>query len=587
VKFVNDYKHTVAQYIIIGGEPSSIRSASCPTRLSRIDRVIVGILLNNAGQILLFLFASAVFASSQSPDQNKNKQIANFFPHHRIRTKNQQSQNLFDEGLGLIYALDYSGAAKAFRAAAKADPTSAMAYWGISYALGSDYYYHTAGDPAREREAYDALQRAQALAADGAKEEKQYILATSKRYCNCQHPDRPKQAMDFKNAMADLVRDYPDDLDAATLYAQSIMNLRPWELWNPDGTPAEGTPEILAVLESVLRRDPHHWGAIHYYIHAVEASPHPERALAQVQLLPTLTPAIGHLVHMPAHIYIRTGDYPAAEAACRKAALLDENHLQSASDMFTVLSYLHDLYFLAAAAGMDNDYATARKAALKVAETVAPHLNDKPALQVFLTVQPSVLIRFHRWGEILRLPEPDRQFDLANTFWHFTHGIALAATSELAASEAEQRILQQRLDATGPNEIYGMSAVNKTRDVLTIASDILAAKILMAKHDYGRAIVRLRDAVKIQDSLKYSEPPTWFYPVRESLGAALLVDGQSEEAERTFREDLLRNPRNPRSLFGLLQALQSGGKSYDALYVEAELKASRHGEPGNFNIQDF
>lgn len=545
----------------------------------------MSISLKNAGQVV-FLFASVVLASPQSLDQNKNQGAENFFPHHGVHTKDQQSQNLFDQGLGLIYALDYSGAAKAFRSAANSDPRSAMAYWGLSYSLGSDYYYHTAGDPAREGEAYEALQHALALAADGPKEEKEYIQAVSRRYCNCSNPDRHKQAVDFKNAMADLVREYPDDLDAATLYAQSIMNLRPWELWNPDGTPGEGTPEALAVLESVLRRNPHHWGAIHYYIHAVEASPHPERALAYAQGLPTLIPPIGHLVHMPAHIYIRTGDYTAAEAACNKAALLDERHLQRASDMFTVLSYLHDLYFQAAAASMDNHYPTANNAAVKLAEIVAPHLRDMPQLQIFLTIQPAVLLRFHRWAEILRLGEPDRQFDTANTFWHFARGMALAATSSLVAAEAERHTLHDRLDSTGPDEIFGMS-VNKTRDILTIASDVLAARLFMTKHDRSQALACLREAVAVQDSLNYAEPPSWFYPVRESLGAVLLLDGRMDEAERTFREDLARNPRNPRSLWGLLQALRSSGKLYDATLIQAELNADGYGSLQDLNIQEF
>lgn len=487
----------------------------------------------------------------------------------------------------MIYAFDFSGAAKAFRAGTKSDPEAAMPYWGKAYSLGSDYYYHTAGDPQREQEAYEALRRAVSLAADGPDEERKYIEALSKRYCNCSNPNREKQAVDFKDGMAALVRDYPDDLDAATLYAQSIVNLRPWELWNPDGTPWEETAEVLAVLESVLKRDPHHWGAIHYYIHAVEASPTPERALPYVQLLPSLIPPIGHLVHMPAHIYIRTGDYAAAELACKKAALLDDSHLRDGSDMFTVLSYLHDLHFLAAAASMDDHYLTAHDAAVELAKMVAPHVNDMPQLQVFLTIQPAVLVRFHRWADILKLAQPERHLVVANTFWHFARGMALAATSSLVAAEAEQRILAERLDSTSPGEVFAMSAVNRTRDVWIIASDVLAAKVFAAKHDPSRAILRLREAVTVQDGLKYAEPPSWFYPVRESLGATLYLDSQIDEAERIFREDLIRNPRNPRSLFGVLQAFISRGRSYDAGLIQAELKAGGHVDLQDFNLRDF
>jgi tetratricopeptide (TPR) repeat protein len=541
--------------------------------------------LKNVPLVSIFLILSTVLAASQHPD--RKGQIENRFPHHPVHTGSQQAQSFFDQGLGLIYAFDYSGAANAFRTAAKSDPAAAMAYWGIAYALGSDYYYHTAGDPTRERDAHDALEQAAVLAANGPEIEKEYVEALSRRYCNCPNPDREEQAVDFKNAMAKLVRDYPDDLDAATLYAQSVMNLSPWEWWNPDGTPREGTPEVLAVLESVLKRDPRHWGAIHYYIHAVEGSPNPERALVYVQALPNLIPPIGHLVHMPAHIYIRTGDYAAAEAACRKAAALDESHLESTTDMFTVLSYLHDLYFLAAAASMDNRYLSANAASVRLAETVAPHVKNMPQLQVFLTVQPAVLLRFHRWADILKLPEPDREDSLANTFWHYARGMAFVATSSPTEAEAEQRTLEQRLESIAPGEIYGMSALNKTKDIMTIAADVLAAKLLVAEHERREAIARLREAVAIQDSLVYAEPPSWFYPVRESLGAALFLDGQMHEAERTFRDDLARNPRNPRSLFGLLQVLQSTGRSYAAGVVQAELKAGGHEDLKSFNLLEF
>ncbi|HLV87808.1 MAG TPA: hypothetical protein VKV39_12565 [Candidatus Sulfotelmatobacter sp.] len=536
--------------------------------------------------VLVFIVSSTVLVSSQRSSPLKSKAESRF-PHHPIRTTSQQAQTLFNEGLGLIYALDYGGAAKSFRAAAKADPSAAMAYWGISYSLGSDYYYHSSGDPIREQEAHHALQRAMTLSENGPEVEKKYVQALSRRYCDCQNPDRAKDAVDFKNGMADLVRDYPDDLDAATLYAQSIMNLRAWELWNPDGTPWEYTPEILRVLESVLRRDPHHWGAIHYYIHAVEASPNPERALLYVQELPDLIPPIGHLVHMPAHIYIRTGDYPAAAVACRKAALLDENKLQNASDMFTVLSYLHDLYFLTAASSMDDRFITANDAAVKLAETVAPHVNDMPQLEVFLTAPLAVLVHFNRWNDILKIPEPDKAYSSTSAFWHFARGMAFTATSSQIAGEKEQRALMDQMESTPPNETYGMSAVNKTRDILAIASDVLEARLLTAKHQRGEAIARLREAVSIQDSLKYSEPPSWFYPVRESLGAALFLDGQMREAESTFRDDLARNPRNPRSLFGLLQVLQSTGKSYDAGFVRAELKSGGHEDLRAFSLQEF
>ncbi len=510
-----------------------------------------------------------------------------------MRTKSAEAQRLFDQGLGLIYALDYSGAGKAFHRAAALDPTMAMAYWGIAYAMGADYYYPTPGSPAREREAYESFQKAVSLSARdsserGSEVERAYITALSKRYCNCPNPDRQQEAVDFKDAMRDLAQSYPDDLDAATLYAQSIMNLSPWALWNADGTPWEGTPEILSVLESVLKRDPHHMGAMHYYIHAVEGSPNPERALAYAQELPALAPFVGHIVHMPAHIYIRTGDFLAAEDACVKAARVDEKHIQDSSmpDMFTILSYLHDLYFLAAAASMDGHYATAKEAADKLVEQVDPHVKEMPHLQPFLNVRTAVLVRFSRWDDILKLPAPDANLRIANAMWHFARGMAFAATGRLAEAEAEQRGVAEALENTAPDETFAMSP-NKTRDILKIASDVLAAKLATARHERSQAIAQLREAVAIQDSLKYAEPPSWFYPVRESLGAALFLDGQISEAEQVFREDLRRNPRNPRSLFGLLEVLRSRGKSYDAGFVQAELAAAWKSDLKQLDLRNF
>jgi tetratricopeptide (TPR) repeat protein len=547
--------------------------------------------------ILFFVVFFVVFGmvgSAQPPQQAKPTPFPGDFPHsfhslhHPVSTKNVQAQRFFDQGLGLIYALDNVGAADSFHRAAALDPNMAMAYWGIAYALGSDYYYHTPGDPARERAAYEALQNALTLSAHGPEVEHAYITALSKRYCNCPNPNREQLAVDFKDAMRGLAQSYPDDLDASTLYAQSIMNLSPWALWNADGTPWEETPEILSVLESVLKRDPLHIGAAHFYIHAVEGSPNPERALVYANVLPSLAPSIGHIVHMPAHIFIRTGDYLAAEDACVKAARLDEKHIQDASqpDMFTVLSYLHDLYFLATAASMDGHYATAKEAADKLGDQVGPHVKGMPQLESFSTVQSAVFGRFDRWDDILKLPPPSANLKIANSMWHFARGVAFAATGKLASAEMEHRAVTDALESTAPDETFAMSP-NKTRDILTIASDVMAAKLAMARNEKGEAIAQLRDAVAIQDGLKYAEPPSWFYPVRESLGAALFLDGQVPEAEQVFREDLQRNPRNPRSLFGLLQVLRSRRESYDAGFVQRELKDEWKGDLQQLNLSNF
>jgi tetratricopeptide (TPR) repeat protein len=537
--------------------------------------------------LILFIFLAIVSSAQRSERPGNVPAIASQNHHHRVSTKNEAAQRFFDQGLTLIYALDYSEAAKAFERAGALDPTIAMAYWGISYSMSSDYYYPTPGDPVRERQAYEALQKAVTLSANGPQAERAYISALGKRFCACPNPDRQKQAVEFKDAMRDLSQAFPDDLDAATLYAQSIMNLSPWDLWNLDGTPWEETQEVLSVLESVLKRDPHHVGAIHYYIHAVEASPHPERALVYANRLPSLSPPIGHLIHMPAHIYVRTGDYLAAEDACAKAARIDDGHIQTAPSMFTVLSYLHDLYFLATAASMDGHLLAAKDAADKLADRVAPHVQKMPELQAFLTVQPTVLVRFHRWDEILKLPAPDPNLKTANAIWHFARGMALASTAKVANAETEQRVLTDAMENIAPGESFAMSANVKTHEILRIAVDVLAAKLAAARHENNETLRQLKDAIAIEDGMKYGEPPGWFYPVRESLGAALFLDGKAYEAEQTFREDLARNPRNPRSLFGLLQALRAQSKSYDATFVQVEFDAAWKGDPRQLNLQSF
>lgn len=539
-----------------------------------------------ASLILFTVFAIVAWAQRLTRPGNVPTAASQNY-HHRVNTKNDEAQRVFDQGLTFIYALDYSEAAKAFQRAAALDPSMPMAYWGISYSMSSDYYYPTPGDSVRERQAYEALQQALTLSVNGSEAERGYLSALSKRFCACPNPDRQKQAVEFKDAMHDLTRAFPDDLDAATLYAQSIMNLSPWDLWNLDGTPREGTPEVLSVLESVLKREPHHMGAIHYYIHAVEGSPNPERALIYANLLPSLSPPIGHLIHMPAHIYIRTGDYLPAEEACAKAARIDDGHIQTAPSMFTVLSYLHDLYFLATAASMDGHFSVAKDAAEKLADRVTPHLEKMPELQAFLTVQPEVLVRFHRWDEILRLSSPDANLKTANAIWHFARGMALASTGKVANAETEQRVLTDAMENIAPGEPFSMSANIKTHDILQIAVDVLAAKLAAARHEKSQAVTRLKDAVAIQDTLKYGEPPGWFYPVRESLGAALILDGKISEAETTFRDDLARNPRNPRSLFGLLQALRAQAKSHDATFVQAEFNAAWKGDPQQLDLQNF
>ena len=376
--------------------------------------------------------------------------------------------------------------------------------------------------------------------------------------------------------MRDLSKKYPDDLDAATLFAESLMNLHPWGLWKSDGTPEENTEEVVSVLESVIRRDPNHMGAVHYHIHAVEASPNPGRALAGANRLASLAPAAGHLVHMPAHVYIRTGYYDSAIKTNEQAAAADRAYLKASGvqGIYQMMYYSHNLHFIAISAGITGQFAEAKRAADMLAENVRPHVKNVPLLEPFMGIPIAVMVRFHRWNDILQMPQPDASMKSVTSFWHFARGMALANTGKVSDAESELDKLVGIENATPEDAIFSMPFNNKPRSILKIADDVLAARIAMAKHVPGSAISKLQDAVEIQDSLNYGEPPDWFFPVRESLGAALLANGNAAEAEKVFRKDLEQNPRNPRSLFGLSQSLKAQKRDYDANFVDKQFQAA-------------
>jgi tetratricopeptide (TPR) repeat protein len=487
--------------------------------------------------------------------------------HHKVSTTDKQAQRFFDQGLTLVYAFNHEAAVRSFKRAAELDPQMAMAYWGIALALGPNINLDV--DPEREKAAYDAVQKALALSANGPPNERAYINALAKRYSIDPQADLKKLAVDFKNAMGELVKQYPDDLDAATLYAESAMDLRPWQLWAKDGQPAEGTQEIIAVLESVLRRNPNHIGAIHYYIHAVEASPYPERALAYVAKLPATVPAAGHLVHMPAHIYMRTGDYNRAARSNEDAAQADEAFfkLTSTAGMYPVMYYNHNLHFLAIAYSMEGRFGDALRAARQLESNVGPHVKEIPMLESFMTTSTLMLVRFRRWDDILKLPQAATSGLVTSSIQHFARGMAYAATGKVEDASNELKAFVEARRAIPSEASFGL---NSAGNILQIAENVLGARIARARHDNNAAISLLRKAVEIEDSLAYDEPPAWFLPVRESLGGALISNGDYPEAEKVFRADLEKNPHSGRSLFGLMESLKAQRKRRAAGLIRKE-----------------
>jgi tetratricopeptide (TPR) repeat protein len=491
--------------------------------------------------------------------------------HHAISTKNPEAQRFFDQGLTLVFGFNHEEAVRSFERAAELDPRSAMAFWGVALALGPCINLDV--DPPHEKAAYEAVQKAASLASGATEKERAYIQALAKRYSPGPKADLRKLDADYAKAMRELSARYPDDLDAAVLYAESLMDLHPWKLWGLDGNAAEGTEEILAVLESVLRRDPSHVGANHYYIHATEASPHPEWAEASARRLETLAPGAGHLVHMPAHTYMRVGDY--AGAARSNAAAVDADRVYFrkggvTGSMYDMMYYCHNLHFLSASYSMGGNFTHAKQAADELAAHVGPMLHDMPIAEVYAPTPIFVLVRFHRWDEILKLPAPDASLAMTTAFWHFARGSAFAAKGKIGLAEDEQKILEQTRRET-PADVEFSFYFNKARSFLDLAGNILAARIANAKNDRERAIGHWEKAVEIEDKLYYGEPPEWFYPVRESLGGALLRNGQAESAEAVFRSDLKQYPRNPRSLFGILKSLEAQQKAADAEEVQREL----------------
>src|SRR6266571_1982773 len=340
-------------------------------------------------RIILTLATGLAISVSAAPAKTNPASSPKLLPglgdvHHPVSTKNSQAQQFFDQGLKLVFGFNHDEARKSFQRAAELDPKLAMAWWGVSLTLGPNYNLPV--DLEREKAGYDAVQRAVSLQKNASEPESAYINALVVRYSNDPHVDLHALDRAYKEAMGKLAARYPDDLDAATLYAESAMNLNPWRLWTADGKPAEGTEEIVATLESVLKRDPNHLGANHYYIHAVEASPHPERALPSAARLEKLAPAEGHLTHMPSHIYARVGDH-SASARCNQAAMAADRKFLSETNeqgFYRLMYYSHNMHFLAYADCMRGDFAGAKAAAEKLVANVSPGVKAIPMLEGFL-----------------------------------------------------------------------------------------------------------------------------------------------------------------------------------------------------------
>jgi tetratricopeptide (TPR) repeat protein len=493
--------------------------------------------------------------------------------HHRaITTTSPKAQAYFDQGLRLVYGFNHHEAQAAFREAARLDPTCAMCVWGIALTYGSNYNSPTDAD--RERGALAAVSEARTLAAMAATDrERALIAALATRHSAASGADRATLDRAYADAMRDVSRRFPDDLDAATLLADALMNLRPWSLWTTEGAPRPGTEEIVAILERVLAVDPMHPGANHLYIHAVEASPDPRRAEAAADRLRGLMPGAGHMVHMPSHIYYRIGRYADAAEVNVRAVAADRAYFARSrpSPIYRMMYYPHNLDFIWHAAALEGRGAECLRAAREFAAAApAEAVLEMPDMETAPAAPYFALVRFGRWAEMLAEPAPPARMLYATGAWRYARGLAFLGTGR--RDEAAGELGQLRLVRQSVPPERTVAGFFKMADMLALASEVLAGEIATRGGDTDTAVKHLAEAVHIQDEHWFTEPPPWYFPVRQSLGAALLQAGRAAEAEAVYREDLRRNPENGWSLFGLAQSLRAQGKNVDATAVDARFR---------------
>jgi tetratricopeptide (TPR) repeat protein len=488
-----------------------------------------------------------------------------------ISTRHPEAQRWFDQGLALTYGFNHDAAARSFLRATEVDPECAMCWWGAALVLGP--HVNAGMDPAYNQAAWERLERAKAAAQEGAARERAYIEALGTRYV--EDPPEDRRALDeaYAVAMGQLAREYPDDLDAATLHAEALMNLQPWDYWDEEGRPKGNATQIVAVLESVIERNPEHPGALHLYIHAVEASNEPERGVVAADRLRELVPAAGHLVHMPAHIYARVGRWHDAVVANEKAIAADDAYLAACRPQPGVypLGYVpHNHHFLWFAATMSGQRGTALAAAGATEErTSDPELMRAPgfeAMQFFSLTPLFANVRFGRWEEIAATPAPAADLPYQVAMWHYAQGMAALRQDRLADARKHHAALAKATDDATIEQMMSWERYSLIHGV-RIAERVVAAELAAAASDTEPAIAAFREAAAIEDELPYDEPPGWHMPVRHSLGALLLSAGRFAEAEAVYREELRRNPENGWSLFGLSQALQKQGRGDEAAQV--------------------
>jgi hypothetical protein len=487
----------------------------------------------------------------------------------KVSTKSKPAQLFMNQGLNLTYGFNHAEAGRAFKEAARLDPNLAMAFWGQALVLGPNI--NAPMTPDDEPRAKEAADKAMALKGKASARERAYIEAVAQRYSG-DAKDRTARDQAYAKAMGEVVKRYPDDLDARTLYAEALMDLRPWNYWRRDGTAYDGTDSIVSNLEAVLARNPNHPGANHLYIHAMEANT-PGKAEAAADRLLKLMPGAGHMVHMPSHIYQRVGRYADAAASNQAAVGADEDYITQcrAQGLYPMAYYPHNIHFLWFAATADGRGQLAIDSARKTASKVSDALLEQlPLLGSFRVVPYYALTRFGRWDEMLNEPAPADKFLFPRGVWHYARGLAFVGKGQI--EEADKELGELRRIAADQALDYPMFSPNTAARILAIAPEVLGGEIAARRRDFDKAIAHFDRAVRLEDALVYTEPSEWHYPPRLALGAALLSAGRPAEAETVYWDDLRAHPENGWALYGLAEAQRAQGRADDAAATQARFE---------------
>jgi tetratricopeptide (TPR) repeat protein len=493
--------------------------------------------------------------------------LLNLGPHtFKVSTTNEQAQQFISQGLNLAYGFNHAEAARAFAEAARLDPDLAIAYAGHALVLGPNI--NAPMNPDDEKKAYELAQKAVSLKAKATPREQAFIDAIAARYTG--KPDERKTGdKAFADAMRAMTKAFPDDVDAKTIFAESLMDLRPWNYWTRDGSPYAETHEILAALEQVLAKSPNHPGALHYWVHVWEPTDTPERAEAEADRLLPAMPGVGHMVHMPAHIYMRVGRHADVVKSNQMAALADEDYITQckAQGIYPLGYYPHNVHFIWMGATATGQSKLAIETARKVASVIPKEaLGQVPILQGFVVVPYWALVQFGKWDEILADKGPEHATPFTRGAWRYARAMALVGKGRLAEADKELALLR-KIVADPSLKAQVTFSNNSGYAILRIAPELVAGELAARRRQWDKALLHLERGVRYEDSLIYQEPPDWHSPVRRALGAALLEAGRADEAEAVYWQDLKINVENGWSLHGLMRALEAQGKKDDAALI--------------------